>query len=85
MNKYGIEWNPIRIENGKIVGYIPDIDDNKGDEFLITYETLNGRRFVYTETWNDNHNWFETFEIMSDDLGYGIVAWANMPEPYEGE
>jgi hypothetical protein len=90
MKEYSnVEWNPIRVENSEYVGNLPDIDDNNGnDEFLITYVTGKYRN-TETDIWNDNHNWFENFNVMGEgsigEIPCGIIAWANLPEYYKGE
>jgi len=79
-----IEWNSIRVENGEYIGFLPSIDDNNGnDEFLITIDT-GSHRYTNTDIWNDNHSWFENFNVIGE-MPYGIVAWANFPEHYKGE
>jgi hypothetical protein len=81
-----IEWNPIRVENGEYIGNLPNIDENNGNrEFLVTYESISKHRSTDTDVWNDTYNRFRTFNVMSNDTGYGIVAWANFPEHYKGE
>ena len=86
MKEYSnVKWNPIRVENGEYIGNLPDIYDNDGnDEFLITIDT-GSHRYTNTDIWNDNHDWFENFNVVGDDAEYGIIAWANFPEYYKGE
>lgn len=70
MKKTEIEWNPYPKEKPKCA-----------DEYLVS---INCGYFKMTSTSIWKNNKFEKYENKPGRIG-SIVAWAEMPDPYEDE
>lgn len=62
-----IDWHPYPLE-------LPD----SGKNYLVTVESEEGFRYVYTAMFMYVSGWLE-------DKNHKVVAWAELPEPYKSE
>ena len=70
-----IEWHPVELRDGEIVGLLPE----DGQMVLVSVIYARGERGVVVDTFctDDEGGYFEYWDRKE------VEAWAEMPEPYK--